>query len=255
MLFENEHLNISKINNVLYYNPKNLYHKYPNKPALYELTYYIKGKSVIKFNGQTIHMTAGDVLYLPKNMKDINYTVDASEEFSLYNIYFDTDAQLPDDAVQITAKPEEFKAYFEKIYRTWLGKRSGYYYKVMQQAYNIFDLVRRTQLRYSPDDKLQYLALSDEYIAEHYCDMNFDYEAMISQSELSYSYFKKLFIDKYGCPPVKYITKLKINRACELLQTKKFSVSEIARMCGFENVYYFSNVFKKQMGVSPKNYI
>ena len=255
MLFENEYLNISQIYNVLYYKPKSLHHKYPHKPAFYELTYYIKGDSIITFNGQTIHMTAGDVLYIPKTMKDINYTVDASEEFSLYNIYFDTDAELPDEAIKITAKPEEFKAYFEKIYRIWLEKRTGYYYKAMQQAYNILDLLLHTQLRYTPNDKLNYLLLSDEYIAEHYCDMKFDYETMISQSGLSYSYFKKLFIDKYGCPPVKYITKLKINRACELLQTKKFSVSEIAHMCGFENVYYFSNVFKKQMGISPKNYI
>ena len=29
---------------------------------------------------------------------------------------------------------------------------------------------------------------------------------------------------------------------------------EVAELCGFENVYYFSNVFKKYKGVSPKNY-
>ena len=91
-------------------------------------------------------------------------------------------------------------------------------------------------------------------MSRHYHDVKFDYENLISLSGLSYSYFKKLFIDKYGCPPVKYITKLKINRACELLMTGKFSISEIANLCGFENVYYFSNVFKKHTGVSPKNY-
>ncbi len=54
--------------------------------------------------------------------------------------------------------------------------------------------------------------------------------------------------------PVKYITQLRVEKAKELLITNRYKVSEIAEMCGFENVYYFSNVFKKQVGVSPKTY-
>ncbi len=57
-------------------------------------------------------------------------------------------------------------------------------------------------------------------------------------------FIKKLFIDKYGMPPIKYVTHLKVNRACELIQTGMFSISEIAELCSYENVYYFSNVFK-----------
>ncbi|MBQ2704551.1 MAG: helix-turn-helix transcriptional regulator, partial [Clostridia bacterium] len=34
-----------------------------------------------------------------------------------------------------------------------------------------------------------------------------------------------------------------------------YSVSEIALKCGFDNVYYFSNMFKKMVGVSPTRYI
>ena len=55
-------------------------------------------------------------------------------------------------------------------------------------------------------------------------------------------------------PPVKYINSLKIKRACELLATNNFTVCEISQICGFENTYYFSNVFKNYIGVSPKRY-
>ena len=91
-------------------------------------------------------------------------------------------------------------------------------------------------------------------MSNHYCDYKFDYEEFVSLSGLSYSYFKKLFIQKYGMPPVKYVNSLKIKRACELLATNNFTVSEIAEICGFENTYYFSTVFKNYVGVSPKNY-
>ena len=254
MLFENEKMNISKINNVIHYNPKQLNHKYPGNLYSYELTYYIKGHSDVTFGGKTVKMSPGDIIYLPKGVEDDNYTVIASEPFSHYNIYFDTDEPMPKEAIHISANPDEFKNHFEKIYRLWVGKSSGYYIRAMIKAYEIIDLIRKKQARYSPKNKLDYLAKAEEYISNHYHDMDFDYNKPVEISGLSYSYFKKIFIDKYGCPPVKYVTKLKLNRACELIMSEKFSVSEIAEMCGFDNVYYFSNVFKKHIGVSPKNY-
>lgn len=71
---------------------------------------------------------------------------------------------------------------------------------------------------------------------------------------LSYTYFKKLFIDKNGVPPSKYVTFLRINRACELLISNLLKVDEIASMCGFNDVYYFSKLFKKIKGVSPTGF-
>ena len=253
MLFENEQLNISKLHTIMYYKPNKLYHKYLWKPPYYELTYYSKGDSTITFNEKIIHIGTGDILFLPKFIGNKNYIVDANSKFSLYNIYFDTDAELPQEAIVIPAKNENIKHLFDKIHNIWVGQQPGYYFKCMQLAYEIFASVRHMQI-YSPKEKLLQLAASEDYMANHYCDVNFDYETFVSLSGLSYSYFKKLFISKYGVPPVKHITRMKINRACELLQYEKFTISEIARSCGFENVYYFSNVFKKLMGVSPKKY-
>ncbi len=254
MLFENEMLNISKIGNVIHYHPKELNFLYPGNLPFYELTCYIKGKSKVTFGGKTINMSPGDLIYLPKGVEDENYTVVASEPFAHYNIYFDTDAPMPKEAIHISAEPDEFKNSFEKIYRLWVGKSSGYYYKAMGQTYELFDLVRKKQARYLPKNKQEFLYKAEDYIASHYHDRDFDYNKLTELSGLSYSYFKKIFIDKYGCPPVKYINKLKVNRACELLMTEKFSISEISQLCGFENVYYFSSVFKKYKGVSPRNY-
>ena len=48
-----------------------------------------------------------------------------------------------------------------------------------------------------------------------------------------------------------YIENRRIDKARKLLTGTSYSVSEIATRCGFENVYYFSNVFKKETGLSP----
>lgn len=55
--------------------------------------------------------------------------------------------------------------------------------------------------------------------------------------------------------PVEYINKLRIKKACELLKSGMYTVSEAAEKTGFTNVYYFSRIFKSITGVNPKKMI
>lgn len=58
----------------------------------------------------------------------------------------------------------------------------------------------------------------------------------------------------WDCSIGQYILKERIRQAEKLLLATTFSISEIANRCGFENVYYFSNVFRKQKGIAPTRY-
>lgn len=51
-----------------------------------------------------------------------------------------------------------------------------------------------------------------------------------------------------------WLTKLRIKTATELLDTRKYTVYEVADMVGYSNPHYFSTVFKQFTGKSPKNY-
>lgn len=68
---------------------------------------------------------------------------------------------------------------------------------------------------------------------------------------LSSSYFRKLFKERYGEAPMQYITKLRIEKARDLLASGEFNVTEAAYMSGFNDIYYFSTVFKKETGFPP----
>ncbi len=254
MLFDNEQLNIVQLHRVITYSSKQQKHSYPPQLPTHELMIYLEGESIVRFHGKCIHMTEGDILYLPKGIENTEYEVEVIRPFLLHNIYFDTSSSLPREAVQIPSKGEDMRPLFERLCRTWVNKRDGYYYRSMQLTYELIEALRRAQQRYSPNRKFEVLSPAEEYLAEHYLDADFDYGELVRRSGLSYSYFKKLFIDKYGCPPVKHVTHLKLARACELLQSGSFSITRVATLCGFDNLYYFSNVFKKHFGVSPKYY-
>ena len=58
-----------------------------------------------------------------------------------------------------------------------------------------------------------------------------------------------------GITPNDFIKHLRIIKASELLNSKSFNVSEVSYQCGFNDISYFGDCFKKQYGVSPSNYV
>lgn len=71
---------------------------------------------------------------------------------------------------------------------------------------------------------------------------------------LSPGYVSQLFSRRLGTTYISYVTKLRIDHACGLLEQGDESISGIAGKCGFRNVKYFYKVFKKQMGETPQEY-
>ncbi len=71
---------------------------------------------------------------------------------------------------------------------------------------------------------------------------------------LSESYISRLFKRELGESVGAYIVKQKIALSCALLLNSDMSIAEIAEHIGFSSPYYFSNVFKKQKGMTPTAY-
>ncbi|MBQ4527143.1 MAG: helix-turn-helix transcriptional regulator [Clostridia bacterium] len=67
--------------------------------------------------------------------------------------------------------------------------------------------------------------------------------------------FKKLFIGKFAMPPSVYIIQMKINCASDFLRSGQYSITQVAELCGYENVCYFSRQFKKYVGISPSVFV
>ena len=55
--------------------------------------------------------------------------------------------------------------------------------------------------------------------------------------------------------PLKYINKLKLYYAKELLRSGYYTVSQVSEKCGFENIQYFSLFIKKETGKTPSQFL
>ena len=70
----------------------------------------------------------------------------------------------------------------------------------------------------------------------------------------SVSHYSTIFKRKTSRSPIEYFINLKIQRACQVLDFTDLNIKEIATQLAFDDQFYFSRIFKKIMGVSPKDY-
>jgi len=63
--------------------------------------------------------------------------------------------------------------------------------------------------------------------------------------------FIALFKQRTGLPPLEWLKRLRIEKACELLKDSERTVAEIAHLVGFSDPAFFARTFRKHVGISP----
>lgn len=105
-----------------------------------------------------------------------------------------------------------------------------------------------------PDDK-NYRPLKEvlKYINDNYT-WNPSLKEIAENCHYSESYIRHIFKEKTSKSIGQYIASLRIVKAKNLLKNTALSISEVAAEVGYGEPNYFTNVFRKETGVSPKQY-
>lgn len=90
------------------------------------------------------------------------------------------------------------------------------------------------------------------YIEQNY-NRDIGLTELAEMASMSTAYLSILFKSEVGMSYVKYLTKLRMERAKELLR-QEYKVYEVSEMVGYHNYRYFSDTFKKYEGQTPKDY-
>lgn len=96
--------------------------------------------------------------------------------------------------------------------------------------------------------------VAKKYIAENYNRGDFSLNSISNHIGVSPSYFSSIFKQETGQSFVEYLTKVRIDKACELLKCTTLRTAEIGEQVGYNDPHYFSATFKKVMGMSPKEF-
>ena len=85
-------------------------------------------------------------------------------------------------------------------------------------------------------------------------DRQISLEDISGRFSYSLSSIKRIFKEETGFSIISYLNSLRMEKAKEQLISSDISISQLATLLGFSNIYYFSVAFKKRFGMSPSNF-
>ncbi len=139
------------------------------------------------------------------------------------------------DAKEMTAyltTLEQTKAYVKKVFETVMELREN-----------------------GPDRKYEgVLQKAKAYIEENFANDEISLNAVAAAVSLSPSHFSTIFGQEMGETFVEYLTGVRMEKAKQLLKTTGMKTIDIAFEVGYRDAHYFSNLFKKTQGCTPREY-
>ena len=139
--------------------------------------------------------------------------------------------------------------WMEQLSQLWECRDAGAQLRQTACAYGLLG----TMLQNKPaTEKSSLIDIAIGIMQTHYPDP-LSVGSLAEQVGLERTYFSELFKKKTGLSPYQYLTRLRIQKACQLL-IQGHSVTETSYLAGMEP-HNFGRVFKKEVGVAPRSYL
>ena len=107
--------------------------------------------------------------------------------------------------------------------------------------------IRSLALKHVENTTIRRLA---EYVTAH-LDKELSLEFLSEKLYISKTYLSELFKAKTGCAITEYLTRVKMEKARNIIITKQLKTKEVASMLGYKDFVYFSKIYKKYWGTPP----
>ena len=92
-----------------------------------------------------------------------------------------------------------------------------------------------------------------QYILTSYHE-NITLTALASAYHMDASYLSRMFSQTYGETIIAYLTRVRMEQAIRLMEDEEKKLETISFLVGYDDYNYFSRVFRKKLGVSPREY-
>lgn len=227
----------------------------PNGRLDWHIIFVIEGEVTLKYEGKEYVLKKRDFVVYPPNAPQ-EYLYRSDKAPAVFWIHFSgTEARSIMEKCGLTGgiyhsrDSAEIRALFPPMVREyhirspfWELRGAGL------TAQLICELARSVSLAGRIDDSVAELA---EHIQKNYAS-DIDMSAFAAQAGFSRNHFDYLFRTQIGMPPHQYLLDVRIQKASWLLRHTTLPIAKVAEQVGFSDPFYFSRLYKKKYGLSPK---
>ena len=218
----------------------------------WELIYYTGGEGIMHFDTCSLSYRAGDLVVIPPLLFHCN-----ESETGFTNIHF--------NMLEPSLNLREPVCIHDDDNHFLLDACSGAFFQFSAEpgrqnalltAY-AFLLVTLINDQLAAPVRSPVVAEIENCILRSYPDENFELDSYLHSLPFNYDYVRKLFHKETGSTPHRFLSETRLLAAAEHLgfaDAEETSISNIAHLCGFREPLYFSRMFRKKFGLSPKQY-
>lgn len=245
--------------------------------SYFEITWVLEGKGNYFVNGQEYTMEKDDIIIfnnvephgwklLGGNMKLLVMIFSpefVAEKISLFDAeylkpFVERGSNFKNRVGREEKVNEEIRISIREIYQEWNERKEGYPLMIKANVLRILTMLIRAyqdetksgEMLKEKKNAMKRLEQAFTYINDHYCE-KITLEEVAASVYMSSNYFSSYFRRVANISFSDYVTRLRVNRAREMLRENGANVTEIAMECGFNNISNFYRLYKKHMGKTP----
>lgn len=228
----------------------------------YVLIFVETGEGWIETGGKRKDVAAGEVILLPPRQRHA-YGSHDENPWTLYWFHFR--GQIAEELLEWTnfsadtrvmtcaswdGIRRQFHTLFDSIER---GYHEHNLLEMSRTLINVITLLHRNPSRERPQEARDRIERAMDRMRET-LTRPLTLEAYAREAGYSVPRYCHWFKHFTGVSPMAFLTELRIQSACEYLDTTSLAIKEIAAILGYEDPYYFSRTFAKCTGQSPMKY-
>jgi len=145
---------------------------------------------------------------------------------------------------------DDLRIHLQDIKYEWLQQNPGY---TLKADANLMLILHKLIYEKKSSSKNIHVEMMKNYIIENH-KQDISVSVIADIVNLSPVYCGALFKKTENCTIAEFLNRIRINKAMSLLESGEYTISQTALECGFIDIYYFSNSFKKVVGMSPRKY-
>ncbi|MFC4102683.1 helix-turn-helix domain-containing protein [Paenibacillus xanthanilyticus] len=238
------------------------------RTGLHSLAYVYGGEGSLSFAGQEQLLVQGDLFQIwPGEMMSLRSS--PADPLHFYSFQFqhglvqwdggsiscrEQPGPLPLQLGNAGAARKAVESVFREAYELWSEKNNGYEWHVKLQLLHAIQLLNRLGRSSAETAGAASVVHNAIQLMKTSFKEALTRDQMADSVALSPGYFSVLFKAHTGHSPIQYLTKIRIDQAKLLLRNTTLAISQVAEESGFPDSFYFSRLFQKETGMSPRDY-